>query len=211
MAGTLALAVADLEEQEVNRLVSEQLEAGVDPLSLLAECREGMAIVGQRYEQKEYFLSDLIMSGELLKTASKITEPRLSEGHTEEPLGKVVFGTAHGDVHDIGKNIVVTMLSCAGYEVHDLGVDVPPEKFVEKVRETGAPILGMSALMTISFDPMKETVERLKEAGLRDNVKVMVGGGPINEQVRDYVGADYFGKDALEAVELCRKTIAARW
>ncbi|MEM2254860.1 MAG: cobalamin-dependent protein, partial [Candidatus Bathyarchaeia archaeon] len=120
-------------------------------------------------------------------------------------LGKVVIGTVAGDIHDIGLDIVAFMLEINGFEVYNLGVDVPPEKFVEKIKETGAPIVGLSGFLTIAFDSMKQTVEAIKKAGLRDKVKIMIGGGQITEEVRQYVGADAYGKDAMEAVALAKK------
>jgi len=192
------MAMADLDEQRVQELVKAGLAAGVSPNALLDECREGMTLIGQRFETGEYFLSDLIMAGEIFKGAAA---DLAAQGGTSGPTrGKVVMGTVKGDIHDIGKDIVVTMLRGANYEVTDLGVDVEPTKFVAAVRETGATVVGMSGLLTISFDPMKETVAALKAAGLP--VKVMIGGGPVSEQVREYVGADALGVDAQAAVAL---------
>jgi len=198
MASELTMAMADLDEQRVQELVKAGLAAGVSPNALLDECREGMTLIGQRFETGEYFLSDLIMAGEIFKGAAA---DLAAQGGTSGPTrGKVVMGTVKGDIHDIGKDIVVTMLRGANYEVTDLGVDVEPTKFVAAVRETGATVVGMSGLLTISFDPMKETVAALKAAGLP--VKVMIGGGPVSEQVREYVGADALGVDAQAAVAL---------
>jgi len=198
MASELTMAMADLDEQKVQELVKAGLAAGVSPNALLDECREGMTLIGQRFETGEYFLSDLIMAGEIFKGAAA---DLAAQGGTSGPTrGKVVMGTVKGDIHDIGKDIVVTMLRGANYEVTDLGVDVEPTKFVAAVRETGATVVGMSGLLTISFDPMKETVAALKAAGLP--VKVMIGGGPVSEQVREYVGADALGVDAQAAVAL---------
>ncbi len=205
MASELTMAMADLDEQKVQELVKAGLAAGVSPNALLDECREGMTLIGQRFETGEYFLSDLIMAGEIFKGAAA---DLAAQGGTSGPTrGKVVMGTVKGDIHDIGKDIVVTMLRGANYEVTDLGVDVEPTKFVAAVRETGATVVGMSGLLTISFDPMKETVAALKAAGLP--VKVMIGGGPVSEQVREYVGADALGVDAQAAVALAGQWLAA--
>ena len=205
MASELTMAMADLDEQRVQELVKAGLAAGVSPNALLDECREGMTLIGQRFETGEYFLSDLIMAGEIFKGAAA---DLAAQGGTSGPTrGKVVMGTVKGDIHDIGKDIVVTMLRGANYEVTDLGVDVEPTKFVAAVRETGATVVGMSGLLTISFDPMKETVAALKAAGLP--VKVMIGGGPVSEQVREYVGADALGVDAQAAVALAGQWLAA--
>ena len=176
-----------------------QKRAGSDPQAILASCRDGMALVGKRYEAGEYFVSELIMAGEMFKQTNALLAPHFAAG-IGSTKGKVVIGTVKGDIHDIGKDLVVGMLKAAGYEVFDLGVDVPKEKFVETARASGAKVVGLSGLLTISFDSMKETIVALKAAGLP--VKVMVGGGPLTEQVREYVGADALGADAQAAVNL---------
>ncbi len=202
----LALAMADLDEGKVQELVQAGLAAGESPALLLDACREGMTLIGKRFETGEYYLSDLIMAGEIFKTAAATL---VAQGGASGPAkGTVVIGTVKGDIHDIGKDIVVTMLRGAGFEVEDLGVDVPPAKFVEAVQATGATVVGLSGLLTISFDPMKETVAALNAAGLP--VKVMIGGGPITEGVREYVGADALGADAQAAVALAGQWLAAR-
>jgi methanogenic corrinoid protein MtbC1 len=198
-------ALADLEEEQFYTKFEAALSAGEDPLALLETCRKGMEIVGKRFEDKEYFLTDLIMAAEMFKTASVQLEPQLSGLETEEPAGVLVFGTVEGDIHDIGKDIVVAMLRGAGFAVHDLGVDVPPQAFVDKVRETGATIVGLTGLITISYDSMKETVAALEAAGLRDQTKIMVGGGMVNDKVLEYTGADAWGKDVTAAVALARQ------
>lgn len=204
MANDLVMAMADLDEDQVQALVQAGLAGGASPSQLLGDCREGMTLIGQRFETGEYFLSDLIMAGEIFKTAAA---DLAAQGGTGGPSkGKVVLGTVKGDIHDIGKDIVVTMLRGANYEVTDLGVDVPPANFVEAVKATGATVVGMSGLLTISFDPMKETVAALKAAGLP--VKVMIGGGPVTEAVREYVGADALGADAQAAIALATQWIA---
>jgi len=182
------------------------LDAGDDPLAIIAACREGMADVGKRYEAQEYYVSDLIMAGEVFKQAMSMIGEKF-QTDTGPKRGSVVIGTVHGDIHDIGKDIVVSLLQAGNYNVVDLGVDVPPEKFVDAVKESGAPVVGLSGLLTISFDAMKETVDALKSADLP--VKVMIGGGPVTEQVRAYVGADALGADAQAAVELCDNWIGA--
>ncbi|MBI2955542.1 MAG: corrinoid protein [Chloroflexi bacterium] len=207
MAGNLKQLVADLEENAALQAVKQRLAEGEDAAQILAELREGMNLVGSRFETHEYFLSDLVMAGEIFKEAMELVEPHLKHGAAAGGVGKVIIGTAKGDIHDIGKNIVVTMLKGAGFEVFDLGVNVPPERFVEAVQETGAEIVGISALLTIAFDPMKETIAALEKAGLRDKVKVAVGGAPVTEEVRKYVGADLLGKDAQQAVEICRGVV----
>lgn len=202
MSQPLTQALSDLEEDAVLALVQERLDAGEDPLAILAECREGMVQVGQRYESGEYYVSDLIMAGEIFKRANAMLAEKY-ESDAGEVRGKVVVGTVEGDIHDIGKDLVVGMLRANGYGVTDVGVDATPAKFVEAVQASGATIVGLSGLLTISFDAMKATVDALADAGLRGGVKVMIGGGPTTEQVREYVGADGLGSDAQAAVALC--------
>ncbi|MBM3118794.1 MAG: cobalamin-binding protein [Chloroflexi bacterium] len=201
----LADALADLDEDKVRSLVRGRIDAGVAPMSIVDECRKGMDIVGERYKSKEYFLSELIVSGEIFKEAMAVVEPMLGFDKQAKQIGRMVLGTVKGDIHNIGKDIVATLMKAAGFEVYDLGIDVAPGKFVEKLTETGAPILGMSGLLTPSFGSMKETVEAVQAAGLRDKVKVVIGGGIVTEQVRKYVGADAFTDDAAEGVEICRR------
>jgi 5-methyltetrahydrofolate--homocysteine methyltransferase len=147
----------------------------------------------------------LVYSGEILKSVTELVKPKLTKATESKKLGKIVFGTVAGDIHDIGKDIVVFMLDVNGFEVHDLGVDVPAQRFVAKIKETGAPIVGLSGFLTLAFDSMKQTVEAMKAAGLRDKVKVMIGGGQITEEVTKYTGADAYGKDAVEGVTLAKK------
>ena len=203
----LAEALAGLEEEKVAKLVQQKIAAGDDAMYILAECRQGMDIVGERYKAGDYFLSELIVSGEIFKEAMKVIEPRLQAGRGGKTLAKMVLGTVKGDIHNIGKDIVAILLKAAGFEVHDLGIDVAPESFVDKLKETGASILGMSGLLTPSFDSMKETVEAVKEAGLRDKVKIIVGGGVVTELVKRHTGADAFTNDGLEGVEMCKQFV----
>jgi methanogenic corrinoid protein MtbC1 len=205
MANELAMAMADLDEEKVQALVKAGLARGASPSDLLNDCREGMTLIGQRFETGEYYLSDLIMAGEIFKTAA--ADLTAHGGSSGPSRGRVVMGTVMGDIHDIGKDIVVTMLKGANFDVTDLGVDVAPAKFVEAVKATGARVVGMSGLLTTSFDPMRETAAALKAAGLP--VKVMIGGGPVSESVREYVGADGLGADAQAAVALAGQWLAA--
>jgi methylmalonyl-CoA mutase cobalamin-binding domain/chain len=205
----LANAIADLKEDEVKQMVKSKIDSGVDPLSIVDECRKGMEIVGERYKNKEYFLGELIMSGEIFKEAMAVVEPKLKVGQSEKPIAKMVLGTAKGDIHNIGKDIVATLLRAAGFEIYDVGIDVAPEVFVNKLKETGASILGISGLLTPSFESMKLTIQAMEAAGLRDKVKVIVGGGIVTEVVRKYVGADAFTDDAPEGVEMCKKLAGA--
>lgn len=205
MSGELMKAIADLEEKEALRLAREKLNSGEDPDLILEESRDGMELVGQRFGEGNYFLPELIYSGEIFKAITEIIKPKLQTNVKAKHLGKCVIGTVAGDIHDIGKDIVVFMLDISGFEVYDLGVDVPPEKFVEKIRETKAPIVGLSGFLTLAFDSMKQTVEAIKAAGLRDKVKIMIGGGQIDDEVRKYAGADAYGRDAITGVALAKK------
>ena len=205
MAKDLVKTLADLKEQEVIKIVEDRLNAKEDPLKILEDARKGMEIVGQRFASSKYFIPDLVYSGEILKEVTELVKPKLSKGGEMKRVGKVVFGTVSGDIHDIGKNIVVFMLDVNGFEVYDLGVDVPAQKFVEKIKETGAPIVGLSGFLTLAFDSMKQTIDAMKAAGLRDKVKVMIGGGQITDEIRKYTGADAYGKDAMTGVSLAKK------
>ncbi len=208
MGDSLAVLLAELREDEALALVRGSLEGGADPLSLVEELRQGMTEVGRRFEAGEYFLSELIMSAEIFKEAVEIIGPHL-QGGSGADKGSIVLGTVKGDIHDIGKNIVSTLLRCEGYEVHDLGVDVEPAAFVRKLEETGARLLALSGLLTLAFDSMKETVAAVAEAGLRERVRVILGGGPVNERVVEYAGADAFGEDAAQAVRLANRYLGA--
>jgi len=211
MAGKLAKLLSDLKEPEALAFVEKALGEGVDPMDLLGDAREGMNIVGQRFASQEYFIPDLVFSGEILNGIVQKLEPKLKEakGKETQRLGKVIIGTVAGDIHDIGKNLVAFMLDVNGFEVHDLGVDVPAQKFVNTIKESGAPIVGLSGFLALAFDSMKQTIEALKDAGLRDKVKVMIGGGQISEEIRKYTGADAYGKDAMAGVTLAKKWAGA--
>lgn len=206
MSGELAKLLSDLKEPEALAFVEKALGDGVDPMELLANAREGMSIVGEKFATEEYFIPDLIFSGEILKGIVGKLEPHLKakKGEEDEGLGKVIVGTVAGDIHDIGKNLVVFMLDVSGFKVTDLGIDVPVKKFVDAIKETGSTVVGLSGFLTLAFDAMKETIEAIDRAGLRDKVKIMIGGGQIDEQVRAFTGADAYGKDAMAAVKLAK-------
>jgi methanogenic corrinoid protein MtbC1 len=205
MASDLAALLSDLKEQEALDMVKKKLTKKVDPMEILGQAREGMEIVGERFSSGQYFLPDLIYSGEILKGITALVEPYIKEAETEtEKLGKVIIGTVAGDIHDIGKDLVVFMLDINGFEVYDLGIDVPVQNFVNKIKETGATVVGLSGFLTLAFDSMKETIDAIKKAGLRDNLKIMIGGGQIDDDVRNYTGADAWGKDAIAAVDLAK-------
>lgn len=204
MSSDLAKAFSDLDEEVVLQQVKGRLAAGEDVMSIMTECREGLRQVGERYEQGEYYVSDLMLSGEMFKEVNAVLGQQAA-GSAGEPRGKVVIATVKGDIHDIGKDIVVSLLRASNYEVIDLGVDVPVEKVIAAVKETGAPVLGLSGLLTIAFDSMKSIVDALKAEGLREKTKVMIGGGSLTEPVVKYVGADGWGTDAQAAVHYCNE------
>ena len=204
MSQELIGAITDMREEDALKITDELLGADTDPLTILDACRSAMAIIGQRFEDGDCFVPELILAGEMLKAITAKVKPVMAEEAKQEIIGKVVFGTVEGDIHDIAKDIVVFMLDINGFEVTDLGVDVSPAKFVEAVKETGATIVGLSGFLTLAYDPMKATVGALKAAGLGD-VKVMIGGGQVDAQIKEYAGADAFGKDAMTAVELAKE------
>jgi methanogenic corrinoid protein MtbC1 len=207
MANDLVGTLADLKEKEALKIVEDRLSAKEDPLKILDDARRGMELVGKRFADGEYFIPDLIYSGEILKQITDRVKPKLKGKSEVKRLGKLVLGTVAGDIHDIGLNIVDFMLDVNGFEVHNLGVDAPAQKFIDKIKETEAGIVGLSGFLTLAFDSMKETVDAIKAAGLRDKVKIMIGGGQIDETIRKYTGADAYGKDAMGAVSLAKQWI----
>lgn len=208
MSQELINAITEMREEDALKLTTAILDAGGNPQDLLEDCRVAMEVIGKRFESGESFIPELIYAGEMLSEISNIVKPRLvQQGTAVKKIGKVVIGTVLGDIHDIAKDIVAFMLDINGFEVTDLGVDVPPDKFVEAVRQTGAKVVGLSGFLTLAYDPMKETVAALKKAGFTD-VKVMIGGGQMDNQIRDYTGADAYGKDAISAVNLAKQWYA---
>jgi 5-methyltetrahydrofolate--homocysteine methyltransferase len=210
MSGDFVNLLADLKEDEVLKLAKKRLDAKEDPLKILEDSRKGMEIVGKRFADGEYFLPELVFSGELLKEVTEMVKPHLKADVKTKRLGKVVIGTVAGDIHDIGLNIVDFMLDVNGFEVTNLGVDVPIEKFVKAVKDTKAPVLGLSGFLTPAFDAMKETIEALEKAGLRKGLKIMIGGGQMDDEVRKYAKADAYGKDAMAAVTLTKQWIGVK-
>ena len=210
MAGALTKAVADLEEEKALKLTKDRLAKGEDANKLLTESREGMELVGKRFGEGEYFLPELVYSAEIFKQIAEILKPKLKKETKSAKMGKAIVGTVAGDIHDIGKDIVVFMLDMNGFDVIDLGVDVPAQKFVDAIKQSGAPIVALSGFLTLAFDSMKETVDAIKAAGLRNKVKIMIGGGQIDEEIRKFSGADAYGKDAMAGVDIAKKWVAAK-
>ena len=204
----LANALRDLDEKKVYALVDEKINQGVSALDIIDECNEGMVAVGELFSEKKYFISQLIFSAEILKTVMNRLDPLLEGTSKKDPVGNVVIGTVKGDIHDIGKNIVSTLLRGSGFKVVDLGVDVSTEKFIEAIKESGAKVLGISALLSTTYPEMKNVVNAINEAGLREYVKIIIGGAPVNEQVRQFTGADYYAEDAVIGINLCKEIYA---
>ena len=207
MSKELIEAMVGMKEQEAISIAKGLVDKGEDPLNIFASCREAMDMVGKRFEKGEFFLPELMMAGEMLRQISELIKPLMKGDVQTERLGKVIVGTVQGDIHDIGKDIVVLMLDVNGFEVMDLGIDVPAEKFVDAIKDFQPAVVGLSGFLTLAFDSMKETVDAIKAAGLRDNIKIMIGGGQIDDEIKNYTLADAYGKDAMEAVKLTKEWI----
>ncbi len=211
MSDALARAIGELDEEEAIRLATEEIHAQTDAAAVLDRCRAGLWAVGERFEKKEYFLSELVFSARIVKRISDLVEDDANtKGKPAPPAkGTVVIGALAGDVHDIGKNIAGGLLECFGYRVEDLGVDVPPEAFVQKARETGARVVAMSALITNAFQGMKKVVELLEAEGLRPPTKVMIGGGIVDERSLRFTGADAQSRNPFDLVKFCDRLFEA--
>ncbi len=203
----MAQSIIDGEPEMAAQLAQQAIEQGIDPLDAINKGYvSGLDYVGEKFAQCEMFLPDLVLAGEAMKAAVSVLEPEMKRRGTErQMLGKVVLGTVEGDIHDIGKTLVATMLSAGGFEVHDLGVDVPINTFVEKAREVNADIVGVSALLTTTMVKQRNVIEALAEAGLRPRVKVMVGGAPVTSSWVEQIGADGYSEDAFGAVAVAKK------
>lgn len=198
--------LANLEMDELMEVVQKELDQGTDPMEILKESEAGMVKVGELFSSGDYFVSDLMMSGEMFKEVGEMLEPYL-KGKTGDILGRVVLGTVEGDIHDIGKDLVYIMLKSGGFDVIDVGVDAKPEAFVTALKESGAPILALSCLLTTCYDSILNTIKAVEAAGLRDQVKIIIGGGPTDESVVRYTGADAVGDDAQSAVRICKEML----
>jgi len=207
----LTSSIINGDPESATTLTQEALQAGLEPLTLINQALvPGMNAVGEKFASGEYFLPNLVIAGSAMQQAMQLLEPELKERQQElESSGKVVIGTVHGDIHEIGKSLVATMLSANGFEVHDLGVDVTTADFLAKVKETGAHLLGLSALLTTTMTVQREVIEALAQAGIRDQMKVMVGGAPVNQDWADSVGADGYAEDAMAAVVVAKRLVGA--
>lgn len=206
---TMREKVAALDEEGVLTLVRQSLESGTDPVEIIAACEEGMRQVGEKYEQGVFYLSGLIMAGEIFRQVLELTQPALQEALKGDASGRVLIGTAHGDIHDIGKTIVHIALRSFGFQVEDLGVDVPPQRFVERALTWQPDVIGISGLITSSYESMRETVRMLRMA-TSHSIPIIIGGGMMNEQICRFVGADYWTTDALKGVRICEEIIRSK-
>ncbi len=210
MSEKLINAIADMDDEQAVALAKELLAQGTDPMEILSDCRTAMEIVGKRFEEGEYFIPELILAGETVKSITAEVKPLIKQESTGQRSGKILIGTVKGDIHDIAKDIVVFMLDVSGFEVKDLGVDVPAEKFVEEVKTYQPDIVALSGFLTLAYSSMKETVDAIEAAGLRDKVKIMVGGGTVDAQVCAYAKADGWGTNAMTAVTLAKQWTGAK-
>ncbi len=207
MYDTLVEAMIGMNEPAALSTAKELLaDDGADPIKILEHCRKAMETVGSRFAEGEYFLPELILAGEMFSQISKMAKRKMDVTLANDgpARGKIILGTVEGDIHDIGKDIVKFMLDTNGFEVIDLGVDVPSEKFIEAVKENSPEVLGLCGLLTLAYTPMKNIIEGLGQAGLRSNIKVMIGGGAMSEEIKKHTGADAYGKDAIAAVSLAK-------
>jgi methylmalonyl-CoA mutase cobalamin-binding domain/chain len=207
MTDSLLQALVNMKEAEALQRAKQLLDEGIAPLEILASCSKAMEVVGQRFETGVYFLPHLMMAGEMVKQISSLIKPLIQQHKTEDKAGKVLIGTVEGDIHDIGKNIVVFLLEANGFEVRDIGINQKPVKFVEAVIEFQPRIVGMSGLLTLAYDSMKKTVQAIEEAGLRKEMRIMIGGGQVTEKVREFTGADAYAPDAVAGVRLAKQWI----
>jgi methanogenic corrinoid protein MtbC1 len=208
----LIASVADLEEQEVLELVRRRLGEGDNPLAIAEDCQEGLRQVGVRYEKQEYFLAGLIMAGEIFREVMELVQPVIEEQLTGNETGTILLGTVQGDIHDIGKNNLNMLLTCYGFTVHDLGVDVSPGEFLLQAIQVEPDIVGLSGLLTSSHDAMRETIQVLRNAAGDhfSSIPIIIGGNQLNEQVCQYVKADHWVDDAMTGVRLCQRLMANR-
>ncbi|WP_287587571.1 corrinoid protein [Candidatus Borrarchaeum sp.] len=196
-------AIIDVDPEPAKKIVEEALKS-MDPLEIINCMTEGMAEVGRLYEERYYFVTELLIAGEIMSQNIDVIKPYLAEGETPTAHGKIVFGTVKDDIHDIGKSIMISLLKVAGFEVVDLGVDVPASKFIETLKETNADILAMSSLLTSTVDQIKNVIAELKKEGLRDQVKVIIGGAAITEDFAKEVEVDGYAVDATQGVNKCK-------
>jgi methanogenic corrinoid protein MtbC1 len=214
MKEKLINAIAENQEEEALKMAEDMLARGEDPHMILDASQKAMIIVGQRFEDETYFLPELIFAGETLAKIAEMVKPYLKEEESKdgdsEVLGTIVLGTVEGDIHDIGKDIVGFLLDVNNFKVYDLGIDVPIQKFVDKIKEVKPDIVALSGFLTLAYDAMRDTVQAIKDAGLRDDLKIMIGGGQMDDNVTKHVGADAYGSDATMAVSLAKSWVGGK-
>lgn len=206
MTDALIQAIAEMQEAEAVQQAKQLLNEGTDPKDILSACSNAMQTVGERFEKGEYFLPHLMMAGTILKQISEIIKPHIQE-HEKAGTGqgRVLMGTVKGDIHDIGKNMVTFLLEANGFEVKDIGIDQHPDNFVEHINLFQPDVVGLSGLLTLAFESMKETVLAMENAGLRDDARIIIGGAQVSDHVKDYTGADAFATDAFAGVRIIRE------
>ncbi len=207
MSEELMKAITEMREEDALKIATQLLDAGTSPLEILDASRKGLDAIGKCFEEGTYFLPELMLAGEMMTQITELIKPKLAAMPERKRHGKVLIGTVEGDIHDIGKNIVSFMLDVNGFEVLDLGVNVPPQKFVDAVRDFQPQVVALSGFLTLSFDAMKNTVAAIASAGLRDKVKIMIGGGQINDEVKEYAGADGYGRDAMAGISFAKQWV----
>ena len=204
MNDDLVILISELKQKEAIQVTEQRLKSGEDPLKILDDGKKAMQIVGRRFSEGTYFIPDLVYSGKILEQIAERVKPGLAQAPQTGELGKIVLGTVAGDLHDIGKNLVTFMLDVNGFAVYDLGIDVQPQMFVDKIREVQPQVVGLSGFLTSVYQAMKDTVDAIAASGLRNEVKIMIGGGVMDEEVRKFAGADAYGQDAMAAVNLAK-------
>ena len=210
MTESLIQALVEMQESEAQQKTSQLLDIGTDPMKIIDACSRAMEIVGKRFETGEYFLPHLMMAGEMLKQISEMIKPRMGGDTARRGGAKVLMGTVEGDIHDIGKNMVTFLLETHGFEVLDIGIDQSPEKFVEAIQHFQPQVVGLSGLLTLAFDSMRDTVQAIRKAAHRDKVHIIIGGGQVSEKVRAYTGADAYGPDAVAGIRLIKQWIGEK-
>jgi len=205
----LVNAVAEMLEEDARTLTQKYLDEGAAPIKIIDAYKDALGIVGKRFEEGVYFVPELIMAGEMMKEASEMMKPLMAEDKSSngDKLGKFLLGTVEGDIHDIGKDMVAMLMELNGFEVRDLGVDVPVQRFCDAVNDFQPDIVGLSGLLTLSYESMKQVVDSLRENGVRDKVKVIIGGGQVDEHACKYAGADAWVTDAVTGVNICKRWI----
>lgn len=207
MTSNLSTAIVNLKRDEAQELIKTRAASGEDPMTIIDDCREGMVIVGERYNKGEFFLAELVLSGQIFKQAFEVLQPYLVQSGPGKDLGTVVLATLKGDIHDLGKDIVGTMLEARGFTVHNLGVNVLPQTLVDKVKAVKPDFVGLSVLMTTIFDTMKTAADQLAAEGLRDSLKILIGGAVVTSELQNFIGADFHTTDAMAGVAYCMANV----